>query len=74
MRYTKPKNIWALTPEDISRLQPGQWVFAGVETSRGQFLGLRASGSVVVAWYENARAHRSYRKYVRALRDYALKN
>ena len=72
MRYTNPQNIWALSPEQIKRLQPGQWVFAGEDTTRGQFLGTRASGSVVVAWYDNARAQRSYRAYVRALRTYSL--
>jgi hypothetical protein len=72
MKYTKPVDIWALSTVEIQQLQPGQWVSAGASTTRGQFLGLRASNSVVVAWYENASQRRSYHKYIRALRDYAL--
>lgn len=72
MKYTKAFDIWRLTPVEIRRLQPGQWVFAGERDSRGRYLGIKPSGSVVVGWLGNARNHSPRKAYYRALRDYAL--
>lgn len=72
MKYSKPLDIWALNDEARAALQPGQWVYAGVEVDKGVWLGVKASGTQVVAWYRNAKGHKSYRAYIRSLRDYAL--
>lgn len=73
MKFTKAVDIHA-TPAET--LQPGQWVFAGTDggagsPTRGRFLGVKPSGSIVVAWMGNARSHSSVNSYVRSLRDYA---
>ena len=69
-RFTTTIDIWALTPEERSRLQPGQWVRAGdtQDASRGRFWGERKA-STVVAWCGNAKG-RGW-DYHRALRAYA---
>jgi hypothetical protein len=72
MKYIKSPNIWEMNSAAIRRLQPGQWVYAGDEATRGQFLGVvKPSGTVVVAWYENAKNSKDYRRYVWTLRHYA---
>lgn len=74
MRYQSPVNVWQASPEALAKLQPGQWVYAGEPDSKGRFLGVKPSGSVVVAWLGNERNHgdRAGRlAYVRALRRYA---
>jgi hypothetical protein len=69
MKYQKTVNIWNTAPES---LQVGQWVTAGSDpTSKGIYLGVKPSGSVVVAWYMNAKGQRSFRKYIQTLRHYA---
>lgn len=70
--YTKAINIWSLTSLQRSKLQPGQWVYAGNPSDKGIWLGVKPSGTEVVAWHGNARSHASYKAYVRSLRDYAL--
>ena len=72
MKFTKALDIWKLTPAEIARLQPGQWVYAGEPTSKGRYLGVRPSSSVVVGWLGNARNHSPRKSYYRALRDYAI--
>jgi hypothetical protein len=73
MRYTHSPNIWQLTEQQIKHLQPGQWVYAGDPGSKGQFLGVKPSGTVVVAWLGNIRNHRGQcRSYLNKLRQYAL--
>jgi hypothetical protein len=76
-RFTKAVDIWA-TP--VEQLQPGQWVFAGTDEgagspTRGRFLGVKPSGSIVVAWMGNARSHRrspeGIKGYLASLRNYA---
>lgn len=47
-KFTKTVDIWALTEEQIKKLQPGQWVKAGPDGTRGRFFGHGAS--TVVAW------------------------
>ena len=69
MRYTKSVDIWSLTPDQVCKLQPGQWVEGGGEL--GRFWGVTSGGTVVVAWHQNAR-RAGYKKYNMALRDFAL--
>ena len=71
MKYQKSINIWNMSDSERAKLQPGQWIYAGEKTSKGIFLGIRESGSVVCAWYQNAKS-REYKSYIRTLRDYAL--
>lgn len=72
MKYQPALNIWKLTGAQRASLQPGQWVYAGNPSDKGIWLGTKPSGTEVVAWYGNARSHKSYKAYVRSLRDYAL--
>jgi hypothetical protein len=69
MRFTKTVNIWSMTDAQIAKLQPGQWVDGG--GNRGQFWGIKPSGTVVVAWYHNAKNSQNYKKYNRTLLNYA---
>ena len=72
MRFTRPINIWSLTPEQMAeRLQPGQWVYAGEPGNTGRYLGARPSGTVVVAWSGNVNSQSDRAGYLRALRTYA---
>lgn len=74
MKFQKALDIWNATSQDIAKLQPGQWVFAGNRDSMGRFLGVKRSGSVVVAWLGNERNHGNYAarlEYIRTLRQYA---
>lgn len=71
MRYTTAQNIWNMSREQMRKLQPGQWVYAGETSSKGQFLGVKANDVVVVAWYGNAKGHPSYLDYIRTLRGFA---
>lgn len=70
MKYTKPMDIWQLSTEQIKALPRGQWVYAGEPDNRGQFMGVKRSGSVVVMWYGNAKG-KDYHAYRRAHLDYA---
>ena len=72
MKYQKSMNIWNMSDSERAKLQPGQWVYAGDKSNNGIFLGIRESGSVVCAWYQNAKCAREYKAYIRILRDYAL--
>jgi hypothetical protein len=60
-----------MSRDQMRQLQPGQWVYAGDKDSKGQFLGVKKNDVVVVAWYGNAKGHRSYYDYVRSLRQFA---
>jgi hypothetical protein len=74
MRYTKTQCIHAMTDKQIAALPVGQWVSTTQEStngSKGIFLGVKPSGTVVVAWYMNAKNQNSFRQYVQALRHYA---
>jgi len=72
MRYTTSQNIWTMDESQMRQMQPGQWVHAGRIEDKGIFLGVKASGSVVVAWAGNARSHGANRPaYIRSLREYA---
>lgn len=74
MKFQKPLDVWKMNPEEFAKLQPGNWIFAGEPSNKGRFLGVKKSGSVVVAWIGNERNQGSYAKrldYVRTLRQYA---
>jgi hypothetical protein len=73
MKYTKSIDIWNLGAEQVAALQVGQWVYAGTNEamSRGRYLGVKPSGSVVVAWHGNAKSRAKYWDYQRALLNYA---
>lgn len=70
-RYQKRLDIWSLSPEQRSSLQPGQWVEAGPGGPRGVFCGVKQSGTVVVLWLGNAKHHPKYLDYLRTMLDYA---
>mgnify|MGYP003655856704 CR=1 FL=1 len=73
MKFVKALDIHSLTNKERSKLQPGQWVFAGDKSAKGKFLGITKSGTVVVAWHGNAtRKGNKPLEYYRALRQYAL--
>jgi hypothetical protein len=73
MKYQAPINIWNVVPASrIKDIQPGQWVYAGDKSSKGVFLGVKPSGVVVCAWYDNAKSAKSFRGYIKTLRQYAL--
>jgi hypothetical protein len=69
MTFKKAINIWALTENQIKALQPGQWVTAG--GNLGRFYGVKKSGSVVVAWSNNAKNSGNYFDYCKTLYQYA---
>lgn len=72
-RYRPILDIWALSQEERTKLQPGQWVFAGTDDHplhRGVFCGVRPNGSTVVMWQGNAKGRRSYREYRKTLMEY----
>lgn len=71
-RFLPSLNIWNMKQDEIGKLQPGQWVYAGNKENKGIYLGLKKSGSVVVAWYGNIKQRKSYKEYVRSLRNYAI--
>ena len=73
MKYQPSINIWNVVPASrIKDIQPGQWVYAGDKSSKGIFLGVKPSGVVVCAWYDNAKSAKSFRGYIKTLRQYAL--
>ena len=71
MRYTVAQDIWKMSREQMRNLQPGQWVYAGETSNKGQFLGVKTNDVVVVAWYGNAKGHPVYADYIRSLRFFA---
>jgi len=71
MKYQAAFNVWDMPAAFYKHIQIGQWVYAGDKQNKGIFLGIKESGSVVVAWYGNAKSKSSYREYIKALREYA---
>lgn len=71
MKYKKAVDIWALSNEQIKKLQGGQWVYAGEPNNKGRFLGMKKSGTLVVAWNGNASQQKSYMGYIKTLANYA---
>jgi hypothetical protein len=70
MKFTKAKDIWLMTTEQIKKLPVGQWVYAGDKNSLGRFYGVRSTGVVVVAWKNNAK-NNDYFQYCKTLNTYA---
>jgi len=68
-QYVAALDVWPLPSRARAALQPGQWVTAGPNGPRGQYLGQAAGGSDVVAWADNRKGRGP--GYVRALRAYA---
>ena len=71
MRYQKSVNIWKMSDSEIKKLQVGQWIYGDDIKNKGVFLGVKKSGTVVVAWLGNASKQASYRGYIKALSQYA---
>lgn len=69
MQFKATIDIWALSDSERAAIQPGQWVKAGDNGSRGQYMGMKPGGSDVVAW-RNGR--KNYANKRRMLRQYAL--
>lgn len=67
MQYQPTFNIWNIPAPLLRYIQPGQHIYAGDPSARGVFLGVKPSGTVVVAWRGNGKS----REYISALRDYA---
>ena len=74
MRYQKALDIWRLTDKQIQNLQTGQWIYGGNDKNLGRFLGVKKSGTVVVAWQGNASFQKSYIQYIKQLLNYAKAN
>lgn len=63
MKFITSFNIWEMPVELLKHVQPGQWVYAGEKSTKGRFLGVKKSGSVVVAWnHKHLKACRAYAK------------
>ena len=63
MKFITSFNIWEMPVELLKHVQPGQWVYAGDKNTKGRFLGVKKSGSVVVAWnHKHLKAFRAYAK------------
>jgi hypothetical protein len=74
MKFQKSINIWAISDKEIADLQRGQWVHGGEINNKGRFLGMKKSGTVVVAWNGNAHQQSSYMGYIKMLLNYAKSN
>jgi len=70
MKYQNAFNIWEVPSVLLVHVQPGQHVYAGDKATKGVFLGVKKSGSIVVAWHDNAIRH-DYKEYIKSLRYYA---
>lgn len=71
MQYQESFDIWAMPTAFYKHIKRGQWVYAGDKANKGIFLGVKPSGTVVVAWYGNAKRQASFREYVASLTSYA---
>ena len=71
MKYQKPLDIWKMSDKEIKNLQPGQWIYAGDQSNKGKFFGMKKSGTVVVAWMGNVKQQASYSEYMKMLSNYA---
>jgi hypothetical protein len=71
MKYQSIFDIWAVPVDLLKHVQAGQMVYAGTKSNRGRFLGVRKSGSVVVAWQGNVKSHSDKVGYIKTLRNYA---
>jgi hypothetical protein len=71
MKFTHAFDIWSVPVDLLKHAQPGQWVYAGNKADKGRFLGVKRSGSVVVAWQGNTRSQSDKAGYIKTLRSYA---
>lgn len=71
MRYLPPFDIYEVPTELLKFCQPGQWVYAGDTDTVGRFFGVKKSGTVVVAWKNNARNNGRPQEYYSFMRKYA---
>jgi len=71
MKYQSIFDIWAVPVDLLKHVQAGQMVYAGTKANKGRFLGVRRSGSVVVAWQGNIQSHPDKLGYIKSLRNYA---
>ena len=71
MKYQSIFDIWAVPVDLLKHVQAGQMVYAGTKSTRGRFLGVRKSGSIVVAWQGNVQSHSDKLGYIKSLRNYA---
>ena len=71
MKYQAAFNVWSMPAAFYQHIQVGQWVYAGDKQNKGIFLGIKKSGTVVVAWYGNAKNQKSFKAYIKALHTYA---
>ena len=71
MKYQSMFDIWAVPTDLLKHVQAGQMVYAGNKSNRGRFLGVRKSGSSVVAWQGNVQNHSDKLGYIKSLRNYA---
>ena len=71
MKYQSMFDIWAVPTDLLKHVQAGQMVYAGNKSNKGRFLGVRKSGSIVVAWQGNIQSHSDKQGYIKSLRNYA---
>jgi hypothetical protein len=71
MKYQSIFDIWAVPVDLLNHVQAGQMVYAGDKSNRGRFLGVRKSGTIVVAWQRNVEAQSDRMGYLKTLREYA---
>jgi hypothetical protein len=70
MKYQASFDIWQVPVDLLSYVQAGQHIYAGEKSNTGVFLGVKKSGTVVVAWKGNMKG-RVYQAYLKSLRIYA---
>jgi len=71
MKFTHAFDIWSVPVDLLKHAQPGQWVYAGNKADKGRFLGVKRSGTVVVAWQGNTARQADKAGYIKTLRSYA---
>lgn len=71
MKFSQSFDIWSVPVSLLKHAQPGQWVYAGDKSNKGRFLGVKASGTVVVAWQGNTQSRSDKAGYIKTLRSYA---
>ena len=70
MVFSKAIDIWNFPRELLKYLPAGQWVKAGPDGDLGRFYGVKKSGTIVVAWKNNAKKN-DYFSYCKNLHSYA---
>jgi hypothetical protein len=71
MKFTHAFDIWSVPVDLLKHAQPGQWVYAGNKADKGRFLGVKRSGTVLVAWQGNTQRQADKAGYIKTLRSYA---